>query len=103
MRIREHPLKDVEFGKKNKHSIFYMEQELTVREMIGYCKGKVHVYLNKDKETSKSNCFHAKKYLYYKNDLELIPKRYLDIIVERALKYMRYEYNYKKQEKKNEI
>ncbi len=103
MRIREHPLKDVEFGGKDKHSILYMEQELTVGEMIGYCKGKIHAYLNKDKETSKNSYFYAKRYSFYKNDLDIIPKRYFDTTVKRALRHMKYEYNYKKEEKKDEI
>ena len=77
-----------------KNQIFDLEKDLTVTQAIGFCKGNIFKYTNREKGQSEADVVKANKYNDYLTELEKIPKRLKDTIVRRAWKNLNIEWDY---------
>jgi hypothetical protein len=93
-----HPLltknQNKHYDKNGRSTIFEIEKELTVTEMIGVCKFSIYKYNSRDKNQDKTDAIKASKYNDYLKELNIIPKRLKDTTVRRAWKNLNKEWSY---------
>ncbi len=68
-----HPLLDPEslhYDNKEEPCIFMLEEEMTVREMIGWCKGNIFKYTCREKGSNERDDVKKGNYERYKKSLE---------------------------------
>ena len=62
-----------------KSAIEEMEKEITVGEMIGFCKANIFKYNFREKGVNAEDAYKVTKYEAYLKELELLPNRSLDV------------------------